>query len=351
MRLLRRLRLLAMTSFFISPSHGFFVDEGETGSSFLKVPLSARAVAMGSAFTAVSDDVASLEYNPAGLGGLTRTDTNITHQEFLEDTSFQSVQFAYPFAIKIGKHGGRHANNGKPFILGLQYRLFSADDDTRNNLGIKQGEFDIRDQFIQLAMGYVVNSRLYFGVGGKHISQKLGNNSLTNNAFDVGTVFKLSHRISLGASVLNFGPDKAFISAKDPLPTTFRLGANYQLEKLTLTTDVAVERDKTTTEAVGAEWRPIRFVQIRGGVLFNNAIEFTGGVGVKIFDSETQEQRRARPKEYKLIDEDDISGKKQRRRRKNGPGQASNFDLGLHYAARTHNELGLAHSITLNFKY
>src|SRR5688500_19411766 len=43
---------------------------GNAGGEFLTIPVGARGVAMGQAFTAVVDDISALWWNPAGLGFL-----------------------------------------------------------------------------------------------------------------------------------------------------------------------------------------------------------------------------------------------------------------------------------------
>ena len=44
-----------------------FKKLGTTGFNFVKIDLSARPAAMGSAFMAISDDINSIFWNPAGL--------------------------------------------------------------------------------------------------------------------------------------------------------------------------------------------------------------------------------------------------------------------------------------------
>ena len=45
---------------------------GQAGAQFLEMGISARAVSMGEAFSAVSDDATAIHYNPAGLTQLDR---------------------------------------------------------------------------------------------------------------------------------------------------------------------------------------------------------------------------------------------------------------------------------------
>ena len=63
--------LLAILVISIGPVGVWAADintnAGTSAFSFLKINISARAVAMGGAFTGLSDDESSLYYNPAGI--------------------------------------------------------------------------------------------------------------------------------------------------------------------------------------------------------------------------------------------------------------------------------------------
>ena len=48
----------------------FAAGPGSTGLQVLKSDISPRAMGMGGAFSAIADDVYSMNYNPAGLGQL-----------------------------------------------------------------------------------------------------------------------------------------------------------------------------------------------------------------------------------------------------------------------------------------
>ena len=52
------------------PARVSAANAGATSGSILKNYASARAMGMGGAFTAVSDDVAAIHWNPAGVAGL-----------------------------------------------------------------------------------------------------------------------------------------------------------------------------------------------------------------------------------------------------------------------------------------
>ncbi|MEK7744189.1 MAG: UPF0164 family protein, partial [Elusimicrobiota bacterium] len=75
-----------------------------TAAPVLQIPLSARAAAMGSAYTGVAADAAALEYNPAGLSGLQSHEFSLTHMKGFVDQTIEHAAFGLPlpFAGLIG---------------------------------------------------------------------------------------------------------------------------------------------------------------------------------------------------------------------------------------------------------
>lgn len=255
---------------------------GSTGAPFLKVPINARGVGMAGAYTAINGDVTTMEYNPAGLAGIQRGDISLTYIDHLEDTSFQSAGFAFPFgksadaatqsfAFKPGRLGG-----------GFLFRQFSADDDARNEVGARNGSIGIRDQAFQGGISAPVNERLAFGAAVKYLSQRLDNESLTNFAFDAGVLWRGANRATLGASLLNLGPAKGYGGGeKDPLPLLLRAGAARPFGPLLLAVDLTQGRDKVTRLAAAGEGALGKYVKLRGGVFQQTGnLGFSAGLGV-----------------------------------------------------------------------
>jgi hypothetical protein len=72
---------------------------GTTAGQFLKIGVGARALAMGSAFSSVSGDAASLYWNPAGLSRLKKNEIILDHQDWVLDVDldFVGASFRTPF--------------------------------------------------------------------------------------------------------------------------------------------------------------------------------------------------------------------------------------------------------------
>ena len=74
------------------------VFAGGTTASFLKLGSGARAMGLGGAFTAVSDDINALSYNPAGLANLGRSEMGFTRAELVEGVSYNFLGYSRPVA-------------------------------------------------------------------------------------------------------------------------------------------------------------------------------------------------------------------------------------------------------------
>ena len=62
---------------------------GSAGSEFLNIDVDGRAVAMGGAFTAATDNAYAMYWNPAGLAQISRASAGAMHNEYLAGIRFQ----------------------------------------------------------------------------------------------------------------------------------------------------------------------------------------------------------------------------------------------------------------------
>src|SRR5688572_21501094 len=64
---------------------------GTSGGSFLNIPVGARAVAMGEAYTALADDVSSLYWNPAGLAFMRQSQASFMYNPSFNDLTYHNA--------------------------------------------------------------------------------------------------------------------------------------------------------------------------------------------------------------------------------------------------------------------
>ena len=80
---------------YLTPVSGYGTI-GTSGAAFLELGTGARALSMGEAYTAASEDVNLLYFNPAGLGTLPYPVASVGHQELLYDSRYENVIGAFP---------------------------------------------------------------------------------------------------------------------------------------------------------------------------------------------------------------------------------------------------------------
>ena len=64
---------------------------GTTAAQFLKIGIGARALGMGGAYSAVSNDVTALYWNPAGLSSSKKNGIILDHQDWIMDVDLDFI--------------------------------------------------------------------------------------------------------------------------------------------------------------------------------------------------------------------------------------------------------------------
>jgi len=72
-------------------------NAGLTAFPVLRVPMGGRSEGMGTAFSAVADDLSFIEWNPAGSSMLAFTELGFFHNNWIADTKVESIVFASRF--------------------------------------------------------------------------------------------------------------------------------------------------------------------------------------------------------------------------------------------------------------
>ena len=210
------------------PVQGQVSKGGTAAAKFLTQDTSARMAGVGSSATSYTD-----------LGAFSAL-TNQATMVFVEGRGAVGISFTRYFAEMSMFSGGLVWNLGDNGAVGLGvHALFSGDipyttsGDPTGQFANQGKNFNVSD--IAIGPSYARRLTDSFAVGGsvKFISEGTsgaGEDDYTSRAVavDVGTIYTTDFRnFRIGASFQNFGPDMQFIeesSARDQLPTTFRIG-------------------------------------------------------------------------------------------------------------------------------
>ncbi|MEJ2634359.1 MAG: PorV/PorQ family protein [Calditrichia bacterium] len=276
---------------------------GTSTANFLKIGVGARAVAMGGAYVALSEDVSAIYWNPGALARLSKNEAIIQQSNWLVDSKIYFVGASYNFPL-LG-------------TLGLGFHYFTSGDIEETTLSAPDGTgrtFTANDFSLNLAYSRRITERFSAGVALKYIQETLDRESAGTIAVDIGSIFETNffNGMRIGMSLSNLGgrmhfsgtdlsvqytsnpqfPTKvirANLKTDDwDIPLLFRFGLASDVMKndkyrLTLSSDVMDSRDFIHRIMVGGEFAFLEKVFLRGGYKFNYDEEkFSLGAGVNL---------------------------------------------------------------------
>ncbi|MDD5492191.1 MAG: PorV/PorQ family protein [bacterium] len=218
---------------------------GTTGAQFLRLGAGARPVAMGGAYTAISDDVNGPQYNAAGIAWAKHKEAIASYIDYLEGITYGYIGYIQPL------------QNGSALGMALAY-LNSGSIDQTDLAGTSIGTFSSTQSLLLLTYAKTMGPKMSWGTNLKMFQQKIENEKANGYAFDFGAIYKLWPRLAFGLNVQNLGPGVKFVQEKDPLPLTIKAGVAYIFveDMLTLSTDAKYQpkEDSKINENVGLEY-------------------------------------------------------------------------------------------------
>ena len=245
---------------------------GISAVKFLKIDTGARPLAMGSAYTAVADDISSVHWNPAGLASLEYSGTSFTHNDWLSDVSVENLTYAHftfsgVFAVNI-------------IYLGMG-TLTGRDDNGQLTSG-----FTASDTGIKLSYGSEVSPGLQAGISFLSYREVIENVTASGFTMDMGLIYNSGAVLSAGLALRNFGPWVKYLEERESLPWLVSAGAGLHLldGTLTLSMDLSLPNDNAPYSCAGAEYRLADLFCIRGGFTTRTNIgqNITGGFGLNL---------------------------------------------------------------------
>ncbi len=288
-----------------------FEKVGTYAAQFLKIGPTARAIGMGGAYTAVSNDASSIYWNPAGMVEMTRT------QVTLNDV-------VWPADIQLYYAGAIFSTPYLPGTFGLSARALTMDPQVERTIYMPTGTgrtFDAGDMSFGISYAMFFTDRFSAGITTNFIHMGLADKSVETLSFDFGLLYRIGIQgMRLGMLVQSLGSEVNFDDRSSKMPTMFKVGLSVDAFRsgahtLLASGEFAHPVDNKERMNVGMEYTFNQFFSLRGGYNIGYDAEgLAAGVGFRIDTSQTS-------------------------------------DISFDYAWEDLQELGATHRFSLNFSY
>lgn len=252
---MRTLRAALLLPFLASGAGAWGVShQGTSGAQFLKIGPSARAAAMGEAYSALCEDAYAVYYNPAGLGFLKETQAAAMHNAWFQDIRHDFGALAVPLLAWTDSRRERNEFGTAAFALtslgvsGIERRGVVETDQPTDTFGAS-------DFAYALGYGVPLSPRLAAGASLKVVDQTLDTAHSTAFALDAGALYR-KDKLSLAGGVRNFGTAVKLGTGSDPMPFLLFGGAAWRVkEPWTVSADLRLPRDHRLGLSLGTEYR------------------------------------------------------------------------------------------------
>jgi len=293
LRSLTGLALLICVLALVAPGQVFGQAKGgTTGAQFLELGVSARAMGMADAFTAVANDISAVYYNPAGLTSLWGREAMTTYVQMPAGINYGFAAFGMPLESVGGVVGFAMYGLSTGDIVERTYEQGTGPGTGRT--------FRADDYAISASYGRYLTDRFSIGLSLKYIGEYYHDQSASGWSVDVGTSYDTGYRgFKIAMVITNFGPDLKMIQKEYPLPINFKFGGVMNVlgdegaeHLVTMAAEGGHPSDNLEKYNFGVEYTYKEMFILRSGHRFNYDIDgLTAGGGLRVPFGEDSELR------------------------------------------------------------
>lgn len=288
---------------------------GTSSLQFLKVMPTARATAMGDAYSTLASGADAAFWNPAGLMSAKDIELNGSMVLWLFDTRQSSLSAALP----MGDWGTvgvqlQYVDYGSINVTRTdQLQFVGSGANYHYNPGLTGETFSPSSYVLGVTYANQMTDKFATGFTAKFVNESLyggGTVTITNPStgaketvntfarlflFDFGMQYNTGYRtVRIGVSIQNFGQQVKFAKESFPAPLTFRIGTaadligmnglveSSDMNRITVAFDLFQPNDYAQQMHLGAEYAFNDMFFVRGGFkFFYDNDNITAGAGVK----------------------------------------------------------------------
>jgi len=247
-------RIAILTTIMLAlPSMVFaagFAKVGTFGGQELKIGVSARATAMGSAFTGLADDATAVFWNAGGLVNVTGNEVSLNHVVWAADTKLSTAIMAFnPRSI--------------PGTFAVSVRSFWMDPQLVRTAYNPEGTgetFDSGTTTFGLSYARFFTDKFSAGVTLNYLHMGLAETAVNSGAFDFGIMYRIGIKdLKLGMTIQNLGGKFTFDERESKLPVNFKVGVSFnafknERQRLTPAIEFQHPSDNLERANVGVEY-------------------------------------------------------------------------------------------------
>lgn len=222
---------------------------GTSGANELTLPVGARGIAMGEAVSAVTDDVTSIHWNPAGLAAIPTGSASFMQSFYLGDINYQYAAFGH----RIGE---------QQVLAGSVQLVDYGNIDHRDVNNLSLGSFHPRSNiysvgYAQQVKDFDETGNLTAGFSAKYLHSTIIE-SADSYALDIGFRAKLASdyaptQVAFVAQNLGIGPK--YDQRRENLPTQLVGSTAFMPGNWTVALELAAPRANQAYGAVGIEYK------------------------------------------------------------------------------------------------
>ena len=280
-----------------------YAKVGMSGGQFLKIAHGARGNGMAGAVSALSDDLSSVFWNPAGVADIPSISATFDYSRWFAEMNHNFGAVGLP--IMDG------------YSIALHFTSLSSPEMERTTIERPEGSnqyFTASDVSVGVTFAGYLTDQFSFGITGRYLNNSVANANATGLSFDIGTKYRTGIQgIVLGVSLHGltteltyqgneFNKTLKLITANHQapidlkmvpspfnVPLLFRANVAADIIKqeehsLVAAVDFTTTSDSPEQFALGAEYIWNKLIAVRAGYRIGNDVQgFSAGVGINYF--------------------------------------------------------------------